>query len=56
MDWRGSYLRAGLIGENKVNVCEGKSWLCLDELVVMVERGDFCLVAPLCSLNCGGEV
>lgn len=31
--------------------------MCLDEysIGVVVETGDFCLVAPLCSLNCGGE-
>ena len=31
--------------------------MCLDEypMGVMVEMGDFCLVAPLCLLNHGGE-
>lgn len=30
--------------------------MCLDKypIGVVVETGDFCLVAPLCSLNCGG--
>lgn len=35
-----------------------ESAVCLDEYpvgVVMVETGDLCLVAPLCSPNCGGE-